>query len=138
MFKPFINGLIGVRKKLIRARDLVKTDKPESCKRAEGLLNDAIHGLDEVKPIYYWMVRVLMFLKGARIFVSKLIIIEVVLGLIGITLVFVLNRYLTAAIPKEIVKLLSDPWFQKQSLLVTTLFIAPLVALCLTVRGLNK
>ncbi|MEA2084288.1 MAG: hypothetical protein U9O82_08625 [Thermodesulfobacteriota bacterium] len=138
MFKPFINGLIGARKKLTHARDLVGTNKPESCERAEGLLDVAIHELDEIKPIYFRMARVLMFLKGARIFVSKLIITEVVLGLIGITLFFVLNRFLTATVPGEIVKLLSDPWFQKQSLFFGTLFIAPLVALGLTVRGLNK
>ena len=138
MFKQFINCLIGVRKKLIHARDMMETDKPKSYKRAEGLLNDAIHGLNKVKPMYYRMVRTLMFLKGAKIFVSKLVITEMIFGLIGITLFFVLNRYLTGAIPKEIVKLLSDPWFQKQSLLVGTLFIAPLIALCLTVRGLNK
>ena len=138
MFKSFLNSLIGSKKKLTRARDLVNSNKPKSCKQGEELFNVAIHELNKIKPMYVRMVKMHMFLKGFKFFVSRLIIAEVVLGVIGITLFFVLSRFLIASIPGEIVELLNDPWFQKQSLLVGTVLIAPLLALGLTVLGLDK
>jgi len=96
-------------------------------------LNEALDNLEEsferMKGLAVRMGWVKVLLDGVKLFAKRLVITEIVLVLLGFLIVPSLALLLGDSHLAGFVELLTDPYVQKQLLLITTLFLAPLIAL---------
>lgn len=83
---------------------------------------------DALKLLSARMAWVRILCDGAKLFVRKLLITEIVL-LGGGALLFPLLAFWLAGDSAGVIELLTNSWLQKQALLIVTLFVAPLFAL---------
>lgn len=85
-------------------------------------------GCDALKPLSARMEWVRILCDGAKLFGRKLLITEIVLLGTGV-LLFPLLAFWLGGDSSGMIELLTNSWLQKQSLLIVTLFVAPLFAL---------
>lgn len=85
-----------------------------------------------LKQLTVRMSLVRSLLDGVKLFARRLIITELALLALGIILIPLLVMLLTDTAASGLIQLLRDPWFQKQAIFVTTLFVAPILALAQT------
>ena len=77
------------------------------------------------------MAWIMILCDGAKLFGRKLLVTELFLLGFG-ALFFPLLAFFLAGDAGGVIELLTNPWLQKQALLIVTLFVAPLFALGLT------
>ncbi|MFA6899371.1 MAG: hypothetical protein WC256_04085 [Desulfurivibrionaceae bacterium] len=128
-FRNFQEILQATRKKLSEIEGLAQQNMHGQLYHdIQERLTLARERCDTLQVLSGRMAWVRLFCDGAKLFVRRLLIIEVVL-LGGGALLFPLLAFWLGGDSGGMVELLTNRWLQKQALLIVTLFVAPLFAL---------
>lgn len=131
-FKNFQELLDAARAKLTEIESLaLQNMHGQLYQTIQERLVQVRENCDELQRLSARMDWIRILCDGGKLFVRKLLITEVVLlGVSGV--LFPLLAFWLADDSGGVIELLTNSWLQKQALLLVTLFVAPLFALCQT------
>jgi hypothetical protein len=138
LFNKFQAGLGGIKQELLRARRLIKNASGEGYRKALELVAAAGKDVEKLNKKINRMLWVKMVLDGVKLFGKKLLIAEAILVVFAVLLFPVLSAVLPGTPAAGLVKFLKDSYFQKQTILVVVLLLAPFVAFSLTIWDLRE
>lgn len=138
LFNKFQVGLGGIKQELLRARRLIKIASGEGYRKALELVDAAERDVKKLNKKIDRMLWVKMVLDGLKLFGKKLLIAEAVLVVLAVLLFPVLSSVLPGTPAAGLVTLLKNASFQKQTILVIVLLLAPFVAFSLTIWDLRE
>jgi len=141
-YKPFFGNFSTALEKTEERIDLITqlADKRtgEAYRAAVKELETLTIAVNDLKKTVKHMIWTKLFLDGTRTFAKNLLISETALLSLALVGFVSITTLLPADANSSLVKLLQDPWFQKQGTFVATAIFAPIIALMVTVWEINK
>ncbi|VAW41554.1 hypothetical protein MNBD_DELTA03-1784 [hydrothermal vent metagenome] len=137
-FTKFHRQLLPVKKKINTIIKLAKRNQAEPYRQAVGLLTEVKEAIKGLEPMYTRMTWLNVIFSGGLIFGKKLIVAELALAAVAMAIVFIAGLIPDSSSLKGLAALLSDPLFLKKAKVIIPVFIAPLLALIMTVRRMGK
>jgi len=132
-FNSFQQSLLSVINALQETRGLIARQQGQEYRAAVNLLDQVVLSLASMQEMQGKMIWIRLLLNGVKLFVKKLIVTELALLAAGFVVFMVLPFMLSNTSYVSLHKILSDSLLQKKSLLVSAFFLAPFLAMTLTV-----
>ncbi len=129
-FKNFQEIMQGANNGLAEVGELAKQSMyGERYRKIQTVLEEIREDFASLKPMAVRMNWVKILFDGAKLFVRRLVLTEVILLLLVMFSVPILVFWLDGANANGLIDMVKNPWVQKQILLVVTVIIAPIIAL---------
>ncbi len=134
-FKSFQDILVKAKEAFSKARDLVNKKQGEQIREAVAFLEKAESLLKKMSEMQGKMIWLKMLFRGLKIFAKNTVIIEITLLVSGFLLFLALPVAMKGS---ALASMISEPQFQKKSMVMAVFFFAPMVALMWTVWQMKE
>ncbi|MEW6290286.1 MAG: hypothetical protein AB1545_10580 [Thermodesulfobacteriota bacterium] len=131
-FNPFQQSILSVINALHETRGLIARQQGQEYRAAVSLLDQVETSLASLQEMQGKMIWIRLLLNGLKLFVKKTILAELSLLAAGFIVFMVFPLLLNNTSYASLHGILSDPLLQKKSLLISTFFLAPLLAMIWT------
>ncbi|MCJ7600004.1 MAG: hypothetical protein MUO63_00725 [Desulfobulbaceae bacterium] len=131
-FNTFQQSLFSVIKALHETPALIARQQGQAYRAAVNLLDQVEISLSSMQEMQGKMISTRLLLNSVKLFVKKLILSELSLLSAGFVVFMVLPMLLSNTSYASLNNILSDPLLQKKSLLISTFFLAPFLAIIWT------
>jgi hypothetical protein len=133
-FRDFKNFLFAGKRKFVEARSIAG----ESLTKARARLQAGEAQVEHLTGLIDRMLKLKIALDTLAMFSKKLLVTELVLSILAFLSLPVITFGLSGVLGPEIISLVKNPQTQKSVMVVVTLFLAPFLALALTIRSMSE
>lgn len=133
-FRDFKNFLFSGKRKFVEARSIAG----ENLTKARARLQTGKAQVEHLKGLVDRMLKVKLALDTLATFFKKLMVAELVLSGLAFLTLPLITIALSGVLAPDIVHLVKNPQIQKDCMVVLTLFLAPFLALALTIRSMSE
>lgn len=133
-FRNFKRLLFAGKRKFVEARSIAG----ENLALAKARLQAGKAQVELLTEVVDHMLKVKLALDTLTMFCKKLVLVELVFSVVAFLSLPIITIALSGVIAPDIVHLAKSPEFQKSSMVVLTLFLAPFFALALTIRSMSE
>ena len=133
-FGDFKTLLFAGKRKFVEARSIAG----ESLAKAKERLQAGKEEVDLLTGSVDRMLKLKIALDTLSMFFKKLVVAEMVFSVLAFVLLPLVTIGLSGVLDPEILRMVKNPQFQKATMVVLTLFMAPFLALALTIRSMSE
>ncbi|MBU4178113.1 MAG: hypothetical protein KJ730_09755, partial [Proteobacteria bacterium] len=133
-FRDFKTLLFAGKRKFVEARSIAG----ESLAKAKERLQAGKEEVELLTGLVDRMLKLKIALDTLSMFFKKLVVAEMVFSGLAFVLLPLVTIGLSGVLDPEILRVVKNPQFQKGTMVVLTLFMAPFFALALTIRSMSE